>query len=60
MSRSRTGSIERHRSRFRVRWTFDGERHRRSFDSEQEAREFLERLRANEVGRPHQRLSDSP
>jgi integrase len=51
MSRRRTGSIERHRGRFRVRWTFDGERHRRSFDSEQEAREFLGRLHAkNEPG----------
>ena len=36
--------IERHRNRFRVRWAKDGRRVRRSFDSEAEARDFLQRL----------------
>jgi integrase len=57
MPRKRVGSLDQHHGGFRVRWTSKGRRNNRTFASEQEAREFLERLRANEVGRPRQRLS---
>jgi integrase len=40
--------VERHRNRFRVRWTEQGRRVKRSFDSEKKAREFVERSKAKE------------
>jgi hypothetical protein len=43
--------IERHGRRFRVAWWVNGERHRRTFDTESAANEFLERLQADR--RPH-------
>lgn len=51
MPRPRAGSLDRHRSRFRVRWTSEGTRRQRTFGSEKEAKEFIERLRAKEKGR---------
>jgi integrase len=56
MPRSRSGSFDRHRGRFRVRWTFEGTRHHRTFESEKEARRLLERLRANETSPSSDRL----
>jgi integrase len=47
LARSRGGYIEQHRRAFRVAWVIRGQRHRRSFPSEEEARAFLQRL--NEV-----------
>lgn len=57
MPRTRSGSIDQHRGRFRVRWTSDGKRHGRSFDSEKEALEFLGRLRSQESSRQTERFT---
>jgi integrase len=48
MPRAETNRIERHGKRFRVRWTADGQRFRRSFDTESAAEEFAEKLREKE------------
>ncbi len=45
---ARTNWIERHRRRYRVTWFESGIRYRRTFETEEDAREFLDRLRANE------------
>lgn len=43
--------IERHGRRYRVTWWVEGERHRRTFETEIAAAEFLERVRA--LRQPH-------
>lgn len=48
MPRPRSGSMDVHRGRFRVRWMSDRERKCRSFHTEREAREFLARVRARQ------------
>lgn len=44
MTRPRTARIERHGNRFRVAWMSDGDRNRRSFETEKAAKDFVRRL----------------
>jgi hypothetical protein len=44
VSGKRTNWVERHRQKYRVTWIVGGSRHRRSFDTEAQARDFLTRL----------------
>src|ERR671924_916042 len=55
LARSQGGYIEQHRRTFRVTWVIGGKRHRRSFPSEDEAREFLRRLREVRTSAPRLR-----
>lgn len=55
MARSRGGYIEQHRRAFRVAWVIRGQRHRRSFPSEEEARAFLQHLNEERDSPPRTR-----